>query len=463
MRLSCETVCQTVGAHWKPSFADVELTGVSIDSRVVTAGQLFVCIPGKRVDGHAFAGNALDAGARAILAERMPKNLPADAPVLLVHDTVRALGQIAAYWRQQCSAKVIGITGTAGKTTVKEILAQLLSPLGATARNLLNLNNQIGLPLSILNTTGAEAFWVMEAGISQPQDMDELGAILRPDLAVILNVGTGHAEGLGVRKIPYYKAQFLKYLSRKGLGLVSADYPELVRECRNLCPNLYFFSSDGKQVTYRAAYSGPLEGNRGLYRLWLDGVPLDVEAPFRGRYGAENIIAVAAAADLLGISHTDIAASFAKACLPIQRFAHRAAGPWLIIDDSYNANPLSCRRMLEAALETAQGSPLVCVMGEMGELGEVAEAEHEQLGRLLAMAFPKAVFWKGGYREAVLSGLKRGHYFGDFFPVDSPEEFCRAFERLNLSGGVILFKGSRVNCLEKFVNTFENRERTHVV
>jgi UDP-N-acetylmuramoyl-tripeptide--D-alanyl-D-alanine ligase len=195
-----------------------------------------------------------------------------------------------------------------------------------------------------------------------------------------------------------------------------------------------------------------------MYRLWLDGAPLDVEAPFRGRYGAENIIAAAAAADLLGISREAIAAGFVDACLPLQRFAHRAAGPWLIIDDCYNANPLSCRRMLEAALETAQGSPLICVMGEMGELGEIAEMEHEELGRILAASSPKAIFWKGGHREAVLSGLECGQYFGEFIPVDSPEEFCRAFKSLTFSGGLVLFKGSRFNRLEEFVTAFENRE-----
>jgi UDP-N-acetylmuramoyl-tripeptide--D-alanyl-D-alanine ligase len=393
----------------------------------------------------------------------MPDNLPADAPVLLVPDTVRALGQIAAYWRQQCGAKVIGVTGTAGKTTVKEILAQLLSRHGTTARNFLNLNTQIGLALSILNTAGTEDFWVMEAGISQPQDMDELGAILRPDLAIIVNAGMGHVEGLGARKVAYYKAQLLKYLNHGGLGLVSADYPDLVRECRNLCSELVFFSADGKQVPYRAAYSGPLEGSRGLYRLSLDGAHLDVEAPFRGRYGAENIIAVAAAADVLGMNAADMAELFAGICLPGQRFAHRAAGAWMIIDDSYNANPLSCRRMLEAAAETAQGNPLVCVMGEMGELGEIAETEHVQLGRVLAAVFPKVMFWKGGHREAVLSGLEREQYLGEFIPVDGPEEFLHAFEQLNLSGGLVLFKGSRFNRLEEFVKVFENRERTHVL
>jgi UDP-N-acetylmuramoyl-tripeptide--D-alanyl-D-alanine ligase len=463
VRLNCEIAARQTGAEWDASFAEVELGGASIDSRAVTAGQLFVCIPGKRTDGHEFAKDALGAGAAAVLAQRMPENLPEGAPLLLVPDTVRALGQIAAYWRQQSSAKVIGVTGTAGKTTVKEILAHLLSGRGTTARNLLNQNNQIGLPLSILNTTGTEDFWVMEAGISQPQDMDELGTILRPDLAMILNAGAGHAEGLGARKVPYYKARLLKHLSRGGIGLASADYPELVRECRKACSTLHFFSADGRQVAYRAAYSGPTAGSSGSYRLWLDGAPLDVEAPFRGRHGAENIIAAAAAANMLGMSRADIAAGFAGVSLPAQRCAHRASGPWLIIDDSYNANPLSCRRMLEAAVETSRGSPLICVMGEMGELGEVAEKEHEQLGRFLAASLPKVVFWKGGRGEAVSRGLEREHYFGEFIPVDSPEEFCGAFASLNLSGGIILFKGSRFNRLEEFVTAFENRERTHVV
>jgi UDP-N-acetylmuramoyl-tripeptide--D-alanyl-D-alanine ligase len=135
----------------------------------------------------------------------------------------------------------------------------------------------------------------------------------------------------------------------------------------------------------------------------------------------------------------------------------------MIIDDSYNANPLSCRRMLEAAAETAQGSPLVCGMGELGELGEVAETEHAQLGRVLAAVFPKVIFWKGGHREAVLSGLEREQYLGEFIPVDGPEEFLHAFEQLNLSGGLVLFKGSRFNRLEEFIKVLENRERTHVL
>ena len=468
MRINFELACRVLGARREGAgrnFAsgEPEFFGAAVDSRRVTPGQLFICIPGTRVDGHDFAAGALAAGASAILAERMPDNLPEDAPVLLVPDSVEAMGRLAAFIREATKAKVIGITGTAGKTTVKEVLAGMLALHGKTAKNPLNLNNRIGMPLSVLNTDGKEVFWILEVGISQTQDMDELGAILRPDMALILNAGRGHAEGLGARNVPYYKARLLRYLTKNGIGLASADYPDLARECRNACPGVLFFSIDGKQAAYRAAYSGQIQSGRGLYRLWLDGISFDVETPFRGRYGAENTVAIAATAHLAGLGQDEITRGFAEARLPEQRFARRSCGSWLVIDDSYNANPLSCRRMLEAARETAQSDPLVCVMGEMGELGENAEAEHEELGRTLAEVAPKAIFWKGGQIEAVRAGLQRGHFSGAFLLPKNPENFLHAFNELNLAGGLVLFKGSRFNRLEEFVHAFEAGETAHVI
>ena len=463
MRLSCEEICRIIGAEHALCCDRREVLGAAIDSRSIQPGQLFVCIAGSRVDGHNFAAQARAAGAGAILAERMPRDLPVDTPIMLVSDSVAALGRLAAWWRQASKATVIGITGTAGKTTVKEVLAHILGHSGPTAKNPVNLNNQIGLPLSILATEGKEKFWVLEVGISQTQDMDELGAILRPDLALVLNVGAGHTEGLGARKVAYYKARLLHYLSPYGLGLVSADYPDLVRESRVVCRNLHFFSIEGRQADYRAAYRGPGTGNKGWYRLWLKDESLDIEAPFRGHYGAENLIAAASVAHLAGMSATDIAQSLAGAQLPAQRFACRPAGPWLLVDDSYNANPLSCRRMLETAAEIAQGSPLLCVFGEMGELGEMAEEEHEALGRQIAAFSPAVLFWKGAYGAALNRGLASAAFAGKFIPVTNIEEFQACLERLSLPGGVALFKGSRLNHLEDFVKAFEKREANNAL
>ena len=211
-----------------------EVCGVVTDSRKAGPGSLFVCVPGERVDGHDFAAAAVERGAVALLAQR-PLSVPdggGEVPVFVVPDSVEGLGQLARWWRDRTSALVTGVTGTAGKTTVKEVLAQVLSVRGKTARNALNLNNQIGMPLSMLAADGDEAFWVMEAGISHEGDMEALGAILRPDLALILNVGAGHTAGLGKKGVAWHKTRLLASLAGGGRALVSADYPDLAREAR---------------------------------------------------------------------------------------------------------------------------------------------------------------------------------------------------------------------------------------
>ncbi|HBW15954.1 MAG TPA: UDP-N-acetylmuramoylalanyl-D-glutamyl-2, 6-diaminopimelate--D-alanyl-D-alanine ligase [Desulfovibrio sp.] len=437
---------------------DATFAAVRSDSRKVAPGDLFVCIRGERFDGHDFAADVVRQGARVLIAERDPFNgecPSADVTIMVVDDSVKALGRLANLHRMRSKARVVGVTGTAGKTTVKELLAQVLGVRGDTARNPLNLNNQIGLPLSMLEATGNESFWVMEAGISQPQDMDELGAVLRPDIGLVLNVGQGHVAGLGDRGVAYYKSRLLAHLAEGGTGLVCADYDDLVREARSVCRRLQFFSASGRGVGYRAAYDGPVAdaagsdgGVRGRYRVWLDGSVHEVVAPFRGAFGAENVAAVAAAAHLCGLSGEEIAAGLAEAVLPRQRFACATVGGFVCIDDTYNANPLSSARMVEAVTEMAAGGPLVFVLGEMLELGEEAADAHERLGRQLATTGARAVFWKGGNAEAVAMGLRLGGYGGLFCAVDDTASFVDRFASLGLASAHVLFKGSRGNRLE---------------
>lgn len=470
MRLSFNSIVHAVeGTAVAGAVSCDMLEGVGTDSRSVTPGSLFVCIPGETFDGHDFAGKAVENGAAALIVSRDPFDGEPPVPLILVDDTVKALGRLAHFWRSRLEhTKVVGLTGTAGKTTVKELLAQILSRRGATAKTHMNLNNQIGLPLSMLSATGEEAFWVMEAGISHPNDMDELGAILEPDFGLILNVGPGHAAGLGDKGTAYYKAKLLAHLAPHGTAIVSADYPDLVREARNVHQELVFFSATGRQVEYRAAYVAPADAERGLFRVWLSGASVDVVAPFRGAFGAENVIAVAAVAHQLGLSAEDIVEGFAGAVLPKQRFACSRVGNWLVIDDSYNANPLSFSRMLEAAAEMARdraAGPLVCVLGEMGELGDLSEDEHRHLGKLVAGIRPRLVCWKGGHRKEFENGLLSERFGGTFCPVATAEDMFAGLSTCGLEGGVILFKGSRSNKLETLVNAFvaEQAGASHAV
>lgn len=473
MRMMLEDAVQAAGARLlHPAGQHLALTGAASDNRAVKPGDLFVCVRGERTDGHLYAAEAVRAGAAAVLAERDPFEGEVSAralltPVLLTDDSVRALGRLGHAWRATFPGKVAGVTGTAGKTTLKELLAHILSMRGATARNPMNLNTQIGLPVSMLNARGDEDFWVMEAGISRAGDMDELGPLLEPDLAIILNVGAGHVQGLGGRGVAQCKAALLKYLAPGGTALVSADYPDLVRETRALCPTAVYFSTTGKQMPYRATYLGPGADGRGSYRLRLDGESMDVSCALSGPYGAENVIAAAAAAHLLGLSAEEIARGLEGAEPPAQRFARLCVPGWTVIDDSYNANPLSCARMLEAAVELARDKTLVCVMGEMLELGDEADREHVELGRALAAA--RAVFWTGGHADAVREGLKKEHFSGLFRPLARPGDFLAAFEEWDGGRadrereGLILFKGSRGNRLEQLVHAFVESKVAHAV
>ena len=232
MRLSLDCAARAANAALAEGFRNIPVTAVATDSRAAVPGSLFVCIPGERVDGHDFAESAADRGACAVLAQHP---LPAFAekrpgvPVLLVEDSVKALGQVAHAWRRTFAGKVVGLTGTAGKTTVKEVLASVLSLAGKTAKTEMNHNNQIGMPMAMLAADGGERFWVMEAGISHAGDMDELGAVMEPDLAIVLNAGTGHTEGLGREGVAWHKTRLFTHLSPAGKAMASADYPELAR------------------------------------------------------------------------------------------------------------------------------------------------------------------------------------------------------------------------------------------
>jgi UDP-N-acetylmuramoyl-tripeptide--D-alanyl-D-alanine ligase len=446
-------------------WAERRFAQARIDSRLVARDDLFFCFRGTRADGHDFAPAAAEAGACAIIAERNPfagRAMPDKAPpVFLVPDAGAALQRLAACRREKSRARVIGVTGSAGKTSVKEVLAQVLALQARTERSFLNQNNGIGLPLNLLNAAEDASFWVMEIGISRPGDMDELAALLRPDLGLVLNAGEAHAEGLGDKGAAHYKAGLFPYVREQGAALYSIDYPDLERavgehravlKARNITEMT--FSAFSERASCRAAYEG--FGLRGRYRVFVRGREYSVEAPFRGEMGAENVAAIVAAASCLGLDLETIRRGLAAAVLPEQRFAQVRCGDFLLVDDSYNANPLSARRMLEVAREMALEAalPLILVMGGMEELGTGSAAAHEQLGKRMAGVDPRIVFWKGGHAEAVRKGLAAGGYRGRIIAVADAEAFTAHLGALGFREGLVLFKGSRAHHLEDLVRAF---------
>lgn len=448
MNMTLQEIGQAMGACCDIS-CDLEVRQVRIDSREVQPGDLFFCIMGQSLDGHQFARQAIAAGAVAVVASTP---LDVSVPVLMVRDTTLALGQLARAWRERTRAVVIGVTGSAGKTTVKEMLALALAQAGRTSKNFRNLNNQIGLPLSLLSMPLEDAFWVLELGISQVGDMDQLAHILAPDAVVITNIGSCHLEGLGsLQGVAREKCVLLDHVRPQGLACINADYPLLVAESARHAVREVLFSGAGAQAAYScSAYS--VHGERAFFDLHTPGGMQQFEVP-AALHVPENMAAVVSLCMELGLDAAVIEQGLGGYAPVPQRFVRTQVGSWTFIDDTYNANPVSMACSIAQADRLAAGQPLVLVLGDMLELGAQGQAAHQELGQHIARTSCTHCFFSGHHAEDVRAGL---HGFsGSFFILRSAEDILRELAPLHSAHGVMLFKGSRGCKMEQFYSFLE--------
>nr|WP_286181873.1 UDP-N-acetylmuramoyl-tripeptide--D-alanyl-D-alanine ligase [Desulfovibrio sp. Huiquan2017] len=440
-------VARCLGTLADEGFQETMVSEVKTDSRTVERGDLFFCLTGENFDGHEFAAQAAAGGACAVVTSRMIGEI--DAPVIMVRDTRAALGRLAACWRDICGAKLAAVTGTAGKTTVKEMLFAVASQKFSTAKNYRNLNNQIGLPLSMLKASADQELWIMELGISRQGDMEELAPVASPDLAVITNVGPGHLEGLGNEAgVAQAKTSLLRYLRQGGRAVVCKDYPLLWNAALELVDAPVGFSGRADADTdFYAVYLGSLDNGRGRFRLKTPDGDGELTAPFRGAHYAENLACVAAAAHCLGLTRDDVVNGVQDMRVDPQRFCCKTGGRITVVDDTYNANPLSMANAIRTAREMAGDGPLVLVLGDMRELGGEAIRCHEELGGVIREVAPAMVFYKGDH----FLDVERG--FGAFMrTAGSADEFIKAWRELCISEGVVLVKGSRSLRMELHAN-----------
>ena len=448
MNLTLADVDRCLGGMAEEGHQDIRINAVKTDSRTVEPGDLFVCIAGDNFDGHEFAAQAAKSGAAGIIASRMLDDVA--APVTMVRDTVAALGRLAACWRDMCGAKLVAVTGTAGKTTVKEMLFAVVSRKYQAAKNYRNFNNQIGLPLSMLKATSEQEVWIMELGISRKGDMEELASVASPDVAVITNVGPGHLEGLGDEAgVAEAKTGLLRFLRQPGTAVVSMDYPLLWDASRELVDAPIGFSTNtNTDTSYVASFLGGAEAEGwGRFRLKTPEGDGEITLPFCGEHFAENLACVAATARQLGLTRDDVIEGIKDMAPDGQRFCCKIGGSVMVIDDTYNANPLSMARSIRTAANMADGGPLTLVLGDMRELGGEAVMRHEELGRVLAEVTPAAVFYKGDHMGDVART-----YGGGITALTSPDEFPRTWRETGIDRGVVLVKGSRSLKMEAYAN-----------
>ncbi|MEF8823446.1 MAG: UDP-N-acetylmuramoyl-tripeptide--D-alanyl-D-alanine ligase [Desulfohalobiaceae bacterium] len=451
--MQLDEVIQATGAEASGSAGKgIEIVGVRTDSRQVRTGDLFVCLPGENADGHAFVADALERGASAVMARKHLSEIGERVPLLRVEDCLIALGDLGARWRHGFGGTVVGITGSAGKTSLKELLAAILAQRAQTAKNYKNWNNRLGVPLSLLGFSGEEDYWVLEAGVNQAGEMDELARILRPDVGLIHNIGPAHLEGLGGEDgVAREKSKLGASVPDGGLVLASADYP-LLNEALPDRPDVWTvrFSCARGQARYTGEYMGRT-GGVAKYRLDLDGTVLEVTPGLQARYQLENVLAAAAAAWELGCTVRDIQAGLASAEMPEHRSQIFHAGGWTLIDDCYNANPLSVRLALESAGEMNESGAFVAFLGDMLELGEASESAHYEMGREAALKGVDHLLYSGRYIKDVERGYREAGGRDGPRPVETSEElaaFCRGLEA---SWGTVLLKASRGCRLERFL------------
>jgi UDP-N-acetylmuramoyl-tripeptide--D-alanyl-D-alanine ligase len=367
--------------QWHPRMPLEPLRAWCVDSRRAGRGDLFFALKGERADGHDFLGTVAAAGAAAVVREDFPaERLPAGGYFLRVDDPLAALGRLAAGYRAQMPARIVGITGSVGKTTAKELVADLLSCVGKTARTSGNFNNEIGLPLSVANLGRDCAFGVFEAGISHPGEMAPLRDILAPDIAVVTRIGPVHIEFFAsVRAIAEEKAALLEKLPAEGFAVLNAD-DEFHPVLRAHCPATVVTCS----LQHREAdYAGDPQPDG---TLWVceraTGETATLPLPPPGGYMAENTLAAVAVARKCGAQWTQIESALAGFRPVGMRWAVETVHGWTAINDGYNANPVSMPAALDAYAQWPVAGRKFLALGPMLELGDLGRAEHEALGRL---------------------------------------------------------------------------------
>ena len=365
---------------------------VCTDTRALVPGCLFVALRGERFDGHAFAAQAVAGGAAAVLADAAAE-LPPDLPALVVRDTAEALRALAAGWRAHVGASILGVTGSAGKTTTKELCAHLLAAAGSVARTPGNFNNAVGLPLSLLAMPEGTRFGVFEAGTNHPGEIAPLAALMRPDAAVLVNVGPVHIGNFGSEeKIADEKAGLLRAVPPGGfcfLDACGAHFPFLAAQCAGR--RLVSVSADpARPADYVAVSSDPETGAFTVEEA-AGGERRALRAPRPGAHQIGNaLLAVAAARTFGGVPWDGIAARLGSAPNAPMRWEITEKGGVRWTNDAYNANPVSMAAAVAAFAASERGAARrIVALGDMGELGEGREeALHRGVGEAVAAAAP---------------------------------------------------------------------------
>lgn len=421
-----------------------EVAGVVIDSRQAEKDFLFIPIKGERVDGHDFIDAVFEQGAAAVLSEHELQE-PKGA-YILVKSTAAALRQIAAFYRDSLDIKVVGITGSVGKTSTKEMIASILETKYRVLKTAGNFNNEIGLPLTVFRLREEDEIAVLEMGISDFGEMDRLAEIAKPDIGVITNIGLCHLENLGTRDgIKQAKTEMFAHIKQGGTVVLNGEDDKLseVMTVQGKPPMFYGVHPLNLQETPNAVYATEienlgLEGMRANFHFGEEILP--VRIPIPGEHSVMNALAGACVAKELGLSLSEIQSGIANAQTISGRNHIIHAKEMLVLDDCYNANPVSMKASLDVL--AGQKGRTIAVLGDMGELGNEERKLHYEVGAYAAEKKIDAIFCTGELAKEYVKGATENGSWSEVFYFEEKNDMIQALLDYRKAGDTILVKAS---------------------
>jgi UDP-N-acetylmuramoyl-tripeptide--D-alanyl-D-alanine ligase len=434
----------------------IPVTGVSIDSRTLGVGEAFFAIRGHRLDGHGFLADAAARGAACLVVHALPDEIPANVPLVLVEETTRALGRLAAWHRGRFAIPVIAITGSNGKTTTKELAAGVLATRWRVLKPERSFNNQWGLPLTLLQLGPDHQAAVLEIGSNAPGEVAALAALAAPSVAVVTTVAAVHTEFLGsLEGVREEKAGLVRALGADGIAVLNADDARVAGMARDTRARIVTY---GRAATAHVrALDDVVDDEAGLrFTLESGGERQAVTLALAGRHNVTNALAAAAAGVALGLPLADVVRGLAAVGSLAGRCVWRQAGAVTLLDDTYNASPGSVRAALDTLAAHRRGRRAVVVLGDMLELGAITDDAHREVGRLVA-ALPADEFvgvgraMQAAVEAARDAGLAEARHLTTF-----EDTVAHLLKRLT-AGDVVLVKGSRGMRMERVVDALVAR------
>lgn len=434
-----------------------EITGAVIDSRQVEPGYLYIPIRGERVDGHRFILDVFEKGALAVLSEE-PLEKPA-GPYIQVASSEQALKDIAEFYRSTLGIKIIGITGSVGKTSTKEMISAVLSQKYNVLKTEGNFNNEIGLPLTILRIRREHEVAVVEMGISEFGEMHRIAKVAKPDICVMTNIGQCHLENLIDRDgVLRAKSEIFDFLKPDGHIVLNGNDDKLitVQEVKGIKP-VFYYVEDGTAQKSDLQYEVTVDaienkGLRGLNaNLHFPEEVCQIHEPIPGVHNVYNACAAACVGRIMGLTNEEICEGIAHAKTIAGRTNLITLGDVLVIDDCYNANPVSMKASLDV-LAQAEGRK-IAVLGDMGELGENEREMHYDVGKYAANTGVDILFCCGTLSEELAKGAQRGHTKVMYFA--EREKLTQTLLNFVEAGDTVLVKASHFMEFPKIVKALE--------